>query len=177
MLRWHLKRWGPSSRRTPCMRRALALPTTCSGVACRNILPLQSSSESRRLHPRCAAGRAWNHGALRVVDLSLPSAPNSGAFLDYVVLTDLPRACLARVVSRGPSSILLRLIMPVQRVPRYRLLLSELLKHVSPVTDRHLHDRLTAALTSVEVAAEHVNERVHYLHKLDAVREVSLVAR
>lgn len=50
------------------------------------------------------------------------------------------------------------LIAPIQRVPRYRLLLSELLSHTSELHEEH--PILCEALKQVEAVAVHINEQI-----------------
>ena len=48
------------------------------------------------------------------------------------------------------------LIVPIQRVPRYRLLLSELISYTEPEET----DVLKAALNQIEAVARHINEQI-----------------
>jgi hypothetical protein len=59
------------------------------------------------------------------------------------------------------------LIAPVQRVPRYMLLLRELLKF-TPETRQPAHDQLVAALDKVKATATHIND--HIKKKEDMLR-------
>ncbi|KAL1131119.1 hypothetical protein AAG570_012356, partial [Ranatra chinensis] len=51
------------------------------------------------------------------------------------------------------------LIAPIQRIPRYRLLLKEVLSHTPQVHEHH--SAILEALKEVEVATEHINSLVH----------------
>ena len=51
------------------------------------------------------------------------------------------------------------LIMPIQRVPRYKMLLSELLKHTTP--SRADHNDLTIALSKISEVALKINESIN----------------
>jgi len=51
------------------------------------------------------------------------------------------------------------LIVPIQRVPRYRLLLSELISHTDPKEEEELIV-LNAALKQIEGVAHHINEQI-----------------
>jgi hypothetical protein len=51
------------------------------------------------------------------------------------------------------------LIAPVQRVPRYMLLLRELLKH-TPSTHQPAHSQLEAALEKIKATATHINDQI-----------------
>ena len=50
------------------------------------------------------------------------------------------------------------LIVPIQRVPRYRLLLTELISHTDEEDSEHTI--LNAALNQVEMVARHINEQI-----------------
>lgn len=50
------------------------------------------------------------------------------------------------------------LIVPIQRVPRYRLLLTELVAHTEETEEEY--NVLSAALKQVEAVAHHINEQI-----------------
>ena len=50
------------------------------------------------------------------------------------------------------------LIVPIQRVPRYRLLLTELINHTEESEEEHTI--LKAALQQIESVARHINEQI-----------------
>ncbi len=50
------------------------------------------------------------------------------------------------------------LIVPIQRVPRYRLLLTELIVHTEEEEEEH--SILNAALKQIEAVAHHINEQI-----------------
>lgn len=50
------------------------------------------------------------------------------------------------------------LIVPIQRVPRYRLLLTELIVHTEEQEEEHTI--LNAALKQIEAVAHHINEQI-----------------
>ena len=62
------------------------------------------------------------------------------------------------------------LIMPIQRVPRYKLLLQELLKHTSPTHPDYAS--LQQALVLVSAVAAHINDSVRANENRAKVREI-----
>lgn len=62
------------------------------------------------------------------------------------------------------------LIMPVQRVPRYQLLLKELLKHTD--ASHPDHGDLSEALDLVAETAMHINESIRQRENSDKIREI-----
>ena len=80
------------------------------------------------------------------------------------------QAFIARAMGRGGAgqqSLSSLLIQPIQRVPRYKLLLEQLLKFTPPQhPDLAL---LSTALTSIEFVASHINEAIRKRESMDAV--------
>jgi hypothetical protein len=72
----------------------------------------------------------------------------------------------------GGNSLPSFLIMPIQRIPRYEMLLSELIKH-TPVDHRDLPE-LVSALALVGKTARHVNE---YVRSQETGFDLSLLAQ
>ncbi|KAH3744703.1 rho guanine nucleotide exchange factor 39 [Pelomyxa schiedti] len=64
------------------------------------------------------------------------------------------------------------LIMPIQRIPRYVLLLKELLK-LTPPTDKDLA-KLVEALHKVETVAQHLNTRKQHAENLEKLYKLQL---
>eukprot|EP00466_Bigelowiella_natans_P019300 jgi/Bigna1/127950/aug1.5_g2658 len=62
------------------------------------------------------------------------------------------------------------LIQPVQRIPRYVLLLKELQRYTWP--EHHEHDNLVKALAKAEEIATHVNERKRQIENMTKTLEV-----
>ena len=66
--------------------------------------------------------------------------------------------------------IMTYLIMPVQRIPRYVLLLRELKKHTGE--DHPEHEALCVALAKIEKIAEHVNERQREQERMSKLLDI-----
>ena len=67
------------------------------------------------------------------------------------------------------------LIMPIQRVPRYRMLLAELLKHLERVAVAHggSIDELRDALEKIKQVANHINGWITRKENMNKVLEIS----
>jgi hypothetical protein len=72
----------------------------------------------------------------------------------------------------GSLSITSFLIMPVQRIPRYELLLREVLKKTDPQAEAAEHANLLRALESIHDVAEHVNDAMKQAEARQKVVEV-----
>jgi hypothetical protein len=64
----------------------------------------------------------------------------------------------AQAESKSNLGLMAYLIMPVQRIPRYVLLLREVLKH-TPSTEVNMKESLNTSLKAVENIASHINEQ------------------
>ena len=63
------------------------------------------------------------------------------------------------------------LIMPVQRIPRYILLLEDLIKHTPP--ENYEHESLISALRAVKQSAEYLNLAVSTNENLNKVFQIA----
>ena len=104
-----------------------------------------------------------------LVDLTHSSAASSAAFQSF----------LSRATGTGrapqqppPPSLLLSslLIQPIQRVPRYKLLLEQLIRHTPP--DHPDLPLLSTALSSISVVASHINEAIRKRESMEAVMQI-----
>jgi hypothetical protein len=76
---------------------------------------------------------------------------------------------LANPLSKG-MSLESFLIMPVQRVPRYRLLLNELIKNTEPSHPDYA--KLNNAYESIKLVAKHINEALRYQENMCKIVEL-----
>ena len=69
------------------------------------------------------------------------------------------------------------LIMPIQRIPRYRMLLAELLKHLERISVKHGDsiDELRDALEKIKQVATHINAWVKRKENMNKVLEIANV--
>jgi len=67
------------------------------------------------------------------------------------------------------------LILPVQRIPRYFMLLEDILRHTPP--DHPDHSNLQSAVAMTKNIADHVNEHMRTLEHIDRVYRVDLALR
>ena len=95
-------------------------------------------------------------------ELTHSSQQSHAAFQAFLTRTSQQRG--------GGQSLASLLIQPIQRVPRYKLLLEQLLKHTPPShSDLPL---LSTALQAISVVASHINEAIRKRESMDAVIQI-----
>ncbi|MES1908796.1 MAG: hypothetical protein MHM6MM_001666 [Cercozoa sp. M6MM] len=119
-------------------------------------------------------------------DLLVEFAPFFSMYSQYSALHGPASEWLVEQMEKGPArlrqigsdaeqrtlqTVSSMLIAPIQRVPRYRLLFEQLLKHTPPEDPDHAV--LSEALEKVHKAASHINEEIRKFENARQMRELA----